>query len=87
MVEGIFAEGAVLEFVQLQLFEKGGLVMLLIGVLSIIAAVIVIERLLYFRGAAPMRRNSSRGCRTRSRRASSIRQRASATSSIRRLRR
>lgn len=43
-------EGAVLEFIQLQLFEKGGLVMLLIGVLSIIAAVIVIERLLYFRG-------------------------------------
>lgn len=50
MVEGIFTEGAVLEFIQLQLFEKGGLVMLLIGVLSIIAAVIVIERLLYFRG-------------------------------------
>ena len=50
MVEGILAEGAVLEFIQLQLFEKGGLVMLLIGVLSIIAAVIVIERLLYFRG-------------------------------------
>ena len=43
-------EGAVLEFIQLQLFEKGGLVMLLIGVLSIIAAVIVIERMLYFRG-------------------------------------
>ena len=50
MVEGILAEGAVLEFIQLQLFEKGGLVMLLIGVLSIIAAVIVIERMLYFRG-------------------------------------
>ena len=50
MVEGILAEGAVLEFIQLQLFEKGGLIMLLIGVLSIIAAVIVIERLLYFRG-------------------------------------
>ena len=50
MVEGILTEGAVLEFIQLQLFEKGGLVMLLIGVLSIIAAVIVIERLLYFRG-------------------------------------
>ena len=43
-------EGAALEFIQLQLFEKGGLIMLLIGVLSIIAAVIVIERLLYFRG-------------------------------------
>ena len=50
MVEGILAEGAVLEFIQLQLLEKGGLIMLLIGVLSIIAAVIVIERLLYFRG-------------------------------------
>jgi biopolymer transport protein ExbB len=50
VVEGILAEGAVLEFIQLQLFEKGGLVMLLIGVLSIIAAVIVIERMLYFRG-------------------------------------
>ena len=50
MVEGILTEGAVLEFIQLQLVEKGGLVMLLIGVLSIIAAVIVIERLLYFRG-------------------------------------
>ena len=49
MVEGILTEGAVLEFIQLQLLEKGGLVMLLIGVLSIIAAVIVIERLLYFR--------------------------------------
>ena len=50
MVEGILTEGAALEFIQLQLIEKGGLVMLLIGVLSIIAAVIVIERLLYFRG-------------------------------------
>jgi biopolymer transport protein ExbB len=50
VVEGILAEGAVLEFIQLQLFEKGGLIMLLIGVLSVIAAVIVIERLLYFRG-------------------------------------
>ena len=50
MVEGILTEGAVLEFIQLQLVQKGGLVMLLIGVLSIIAAVIVIERLLYFRG-------------------------------------
>ena len=50
MVEGILTEGAVLEFIQLQLLQKGGLVMLLIGVLSIIAAVIVIERLLYFRG-------------------------------------
>ena len=50
MVEGILTEGAALEFIQLQLLEKGGLVMLLIGVLSIIAAVIVIERLLYFRG-------------------------------------
>lgn len=50
MVEGILTEGAVLEFIQLHLFEKGGLVMLLICVLSIIAAVIVIERLLYFRG-------------------------------------
>ena len=50
MVEGILAEGAALEFIQLQLFEKGGLIMLLIGVLSVIAAVIVIERLLYFRG-------------------------------------
>ena len=43
-------EGAALEFIQLQLIEKGGLIMLLIGVLSIVAAVIVIERLLYFRG-------------------------------------
>ena len=49
MVEGILAEGAVLEFIQLQLLEKGGLVMMLIGLLSIIAAVIVIERLLYFK--------------------------------------
>ena len=43
-------EGAALEFIQLQLLDKGGIVMVLIGLLSIIAAVIVIERLLYFRG-------------------------------------
>ena len=38
-----------MEFIQLQLIEKGGVVMVLIVMLSVIAAVIVIERLLYFR--------------------------------------
>ena len=38
-----------MEFIQLQLIEKGGVVMILIVMLSVIAAVIVIERLLYFR--------------------------------------
>ena len=38
-----------MEFIQLQLIEKGGVVMVLIVMLSVIAAVIVVERLLYFR--------------------------------------